>query len=211
MSEPAQNTGDERGPLWRPRGGNGRWRPDITTIERDRRCAELASQGMTMQDIADTMGYESRNGAHQAVRRAWHRAAIEDGTLEELRRQQLEELRLVRVRAHELLNSPPPAISRTGKVVVDANGEPIPDATIILGALAMITKANERTARLTGTEAARRSVSITGHANATVAEIRACMAQWNPATVRQALEEAGAELQAKTAIEATAEHLDNAD
>ena len=196
--------GDEHDPHWRPRGGRGKWVTSLSTIERDRRAAELAVQGLTLDAIADQLGMADRSVAHKAVKRARLAAAIEDPTTTERRHEQLEELRVVREAAHKLLRNPLPAISRTGKVVInEETGEPIPDGQIILGALAAITKANERTAKLTGTETARRQVSITGHSDATVDEIRACMAAWQPARVREAIAEAHAELEAKTAIQGT--------
>ena len=133
-----------------------------------------------------------------------YETAVEDGTTEELRRQQVEELRLVRQRMWKVLDNPPPAISRTGKIVVDEQGEPVEDAAAVLGAAAMIVKANERTSKLRGTEAPRRSVTMTG--SASVAEIRAAMATWDPASIRAALEEAAAELAEKDAEAARRPH-----
>ena len=128
-----------------------------------------------------------------------YETAIEDGTTEELRRQQVEEMRLVRQRAWAIADNPPPAVSRTGKIVVDAQGEPVPDIAAVLGALALVNNASTRVARLRGTEAPKRSVSISATGNASVAEIRAAMATWDPASIRAALEEAAAELAEKDA------------
>lgn len=205
-SEPPEQpeTGDERDPLWRPRNGRGKWVTSLTTIERDRKAAELQVQGLSLDAIAEQLGMADRSVAHKAVRRARLAAAMEDPTTTERRLDQLEELRTVREAAHKLLRNPLPAISRTGKVVISEDtGEVVPDGQIILGALAAITKANERVAKLTGTESARRTVAITGHSDATVEEIRACMAAWQPARVREAIEQAHAELEAKTAIPGT--------
>ena len=206
MSEPDPDQGDEHDPNWRPRNGRGKWVTSLTTIERDRKAAELAVQGLSLDAIADQLGMGDRSTAHKAVRRARLTAAAEDPTTTERRLDQLEELRLVRARAHELVANPPPAISRTGKIVTDDNGEPVPDATVILGALATIVKANERTAKLTGTESARRTVAISGNSDASVEEIRATMAAWQPARVREAIEQGHAEIEARAAIPGTVDN-----
>ena len=189
--------GDEHDPHWRPRGARGKWKRQIETVEKDRRCAELASQGHSYDSIAAELGYANRSVAYRAAQRSMYTTAVEDGTTEQLRRQQIEELRQVRQRAWALVESPPPAVSRTGRIIVDDDGNPVPDATVILGALSMINAASTRVSRLRGTEAPKRSVSITATGNASVAEIRAAMAQWDPASVRAALEEAAAELAEK--------------
>ena len=199
--------GDEHDPLWRPRNGRGKWVTSLTTIERDRQAAELAVQGLSYDAIAAELGMTDRSVAYKAVRRARLTAAAEDPSTTERRQAQLEELRIIRERAHGLLRDPIPAVSRTGKVVInEATGEPIPDGQILLGAMQIITKCNEREAKLTGTESARKSVTITGHADATVEEIRQCMSAWQPNRVREALAQAAAELNAKNAIPGT---LDN--
>ncbi len=194
MTEETAETSDRRNLA---RGGNGKFRRSLETVERDRRAAELAAQGWTYPAIAAELGYANRSVAYRAAQRCMYETAVEDGTTEELRRQQVEELRLVRQRMWKVLDNPPPAISRTGKIVVDEQGEPVEDAAAVLGAAAMIVKANERTSKLRGTEAPRRSVTMTG--SASVAEIRAAMATWDPASIRAALEEAAAELAEKDA------------
>ncbi len=136
--------GNTRDPLWRPRSGNGKWRRDLSTVERDQRAAQLASKGWTYSEIAAELGYANRAGAYRAAQRCIYETAVEDGTTEELRRQQIEELRQLRQRMLAVLDNPPPAISRTGKVVVDDQGEPVPDAAAIVAAAAVIIRANER-------------------------------------------------------------------
>ena len=121
--------GDEHDPHWRPRGARGKWKRQIETVEKDRRCAELASQGHSYDSIAAELGYANRSVAYRAAQRSMYTTAVEDGTTEQLRRQQIEELRQVRQRAWALVESPPPAVSRTGRIIVDDDGNPVPDAT----------------------------------------------------------------------------------
>jgi hypothetical protein len=130
--------------------------------------------------------------AYRAAQRCMYETAVEDGTTEELRRQQVEELRQLRQRMWAVLDNPPPAISRTGKIVLDDEGNPVPDAAAVVAAAAVVIRANERVSRLRGTEAPKRTVTMTG--NASVAEIRAAMANWDPGSIRAALEEARTEL-----------------
>jgi len=84
------------------RGGRGRWRRSLETVESDRRCAELAAQGWTYDAIAAEVGYANRSVAYRAAQRCMYETAVEDGGTEELRRQQVEELRLVRQRMWEI-------------------------------------------------------------------------------------------------------------
>jgi hypothetical protein len=191
------DAGNERDPLWRPRSGNGKWRRDLGTVERDQRAAQLASKGWTYSEIAAELGYANRSVAYRAAQRCMYETAVEDGTTEQLRRQQVEELRQLRQRMWAVLDNPPPAISRTGKIVVDDEGNPVPDAAAVVAAAAVVLRANERVSRLRGTEAPKRTVTMTG--NASVSEIRAAMATWDPASIRAALEEAAAELAEKDA------------
>ena len=184
------------------RGGNGKFRRSLETVQRDQRAAQLASQGWTYQEIATELGFTNRSAAHKAAQRSMYETAVEDGTTEELRRQQVEEVRLVRQRLSRIIDNPPPVISRTGKIVVDLQGEPVEDAAVVVAACLAILRANERTSRLRGTEAPKRSVTLTGNANASVAEIRAAMATWDPASIRAALQEAAAELAEKDAAAA---------
>ena len=78
--------------------------------------------------------------------------------------------------------------------MTDDAGDPVPDAAAVVAA-AVILRANERTSRLRGTEAPKRTVTMTG--NSSVAEIRAAMANWDPASIRAALEEGRTELAQK--------------
>ena len=112
------DAGNEQDPLWRPRAGSGKWRRSLETVERDQRAAQLASKGWTYDAIAAEMDFANRAGAYRAAQRAMYTTACEDGTTEQLRRQQAEELRQVRQRMWAVLDDPPPAISRTGTITM---------------------------------------------------------------------------------------------
>lgn len=146
----------------RPRNGKGRYIRSIDTIDRDRRAAELITQGWTYPRVAEELGYADKGDCWRAVQIIRREAAQLDGSSEELRRQQLAEMNELKRRLWDQLNSPYPAISRTGKIVTDASGEPVPDATAIAAAQALLVRVNERIARIRGTDAPRRSVTLTG-------------------------------------------------
>ena len=58
--------------------------------------------------------------------------------------------------------APLPAISRTGKVVTDDDGNEVPDVAGIAAMLALVVRTSERESRLTGTEMPRKSISLSG-------------------------------------------------
>ncbi len=93
----------------------------------------------------------------------------------------------MRRQAWELVRNPLPAISRTGKVVLDEEGAEVPDVAGVAAMLALIVKASEREARLCGTEMPRRSVSVTGKSD--VAAILSFMDSVNPADMNAAVQE----------------------
>ncbi|TXH20066.1 MAG: hypothetical protein E6R06_22840 [Mycobacterium sp.] len=66
---------------------------------RAERAAQLRAMGRTWAEIADTLGYRTRQAAQQAVGRLHDRTAPE--SVEQLRRTEAEELRLRRAVLHE--------------------------------------------------------------------------------------------------------------
>jgi hypothetical protein len=82
----------------RPRNGKGRYIRALENADRDRRAAQLITEGWTYQDAADHLGYPDRSScwrAVQLVRRDTSRlnGSRLDGSSEELRQQQLAELK----------------------------------------------------------------------------------------------------------------------
>jgi hypothetical protein len=156
----------------RPRGDRGRWRRSLAVAERDAEAARLASMGWSYSKIASELGYSDAGNAHRGARRAMAELAEAHGA-GELRRQQIESNKLLRERMWQIVNDPPPMVSRIGKVVVDeATGEQIPDAQAVIGAAATILKADERIARLAGLDAPRRSLTATMSLDQHIEELR---------------------------------------
>ena len=146
----------------RTRNGKGKFTRAIDTIDRNRRAAELITQGWTYPQVTEHLGYSDKGTCWKAVQLVRREAAQLDGTSEELRRQQLAEMQELRKRLWDTINNPPPAISRTGKIVTDDDGEPVPDAVAVAAAQALLVRVSERVARIRGTDAPRRSVTLTG-------------------------------------------------
>ena len=196
--------GDEHDPLWRPRNGRGKWVTSLTTIERDRQAAELAVQGLSYDAIAAELGMTDRSVAYKAVRRARLTAAAEDPSTTERRQAQLEELRDHKGTRPRPAPKPDPGRipNRQGRDQRSDRGNH-PRRSDPPRRNADHHKMQRERAKLTGTESARKSVTITGHADATVEEIRQCMSAWQPNRVREALAQAAAELNAKNAIPGT--------
>jgi hypothetical protein len=68
----------------------------------------------------------------------------------------------LRKKMWQIVNDPPPLIDRQGRIVVDgATGERVPDVQAVVQAGALIVRAGEREAKLTGADAARRSEVLT--------------------------------------------------
>jgi hypothetical protein len=73
--------------------------------------------------------------------------ARETGT-ELLREQQLAEMNELRRVMWDRVNHPPPAVDRLGRIVVDAEGNEVPDVQAQAAAAATIIRAAERISRL---------------------------------------------------------------
>ncbi|WP_327132001.1 hypothetical protein OG311_13505 [Streptomyces sp. NBC_01343] len=83
------------------RDGKGQYARGNDTARRDAEAAELKTQGLSYQAIADRLGYASKSGAWEAVRRALK--AIVEEPAENLRQLELQRLdaELVRLSALE--------------------------------------------------------------------------------------------------------------
>ncbi len=167
------------------RNSRGRFDRGLEAIERDRKAVELITQGWTYQQAAEHLGYSDRGDCHRAVQRTRYEAARLEGTSEDLRQQQLAEMQELRKRLWDRINNPPPAISRTGKIVTDDDGNPVPDAQATAADMALLVRVSERVARIRGTDAPHRSVSLTGRAGP--GEILAWVESINPEDLRAAV------------------------
>jgi len=154
----------------RPRGGRGRFVRQIETAERDGEACHLHAQGWTIREISDHLGYGSPGNTHRGIQRALAEAASLHGA-RELREVQIAELTALRRKMWAMIESPPPAFDRMGHIVVDGDGNQVPDAAAVINAASVIIRAADRLARLTGIDAPRRSVSVL--ADVSIADLRA--------------------------------------
>jgi hypothetical protein len=146
----------------KPRNGKGRYIRAIDTIDRDRRAAELITQGWTYPQVAEHLSYSDKGDCWRAVQKIRREAAQLDGNSEQIRQRQLAEITEQRVRLWDQILHPPPAISRTGKIVTDDDGNEVPDAQATTAAHALLIRLSQREASIRGTDAPKRSVTLTG-------------------------------------------------
>lgn len=169
------------------RNGRGRFVRTVANIDRDRRAAEAVERGATYEEVAAEFGFHDRQTAFRAVQQIRRENTMYSGETREIRQRQLDELAQVRREAWGLVRNPLPAISRTGKVVLDEEGNEVPDLAGVAAMLALVVKASEREARLCGTEMPRRSVSLSGRSD--VASILSFLDSVNPADMDAAVRE----------------------
>jgi hypothetical protein len=144
------------------------------TAERRRKAVDMRISGKPWQEIADTLGYDSRASAAKDVQRAMQQAIAElQPPLEELRQLELERLDAELDRLNDLYEIVKGILEREhvtiqhGHVVL-LNEQPILDFAPILAAadrLLRIEEARrrngERRAKLTGIESAQRVEVLT--------------------------------------------------
>jgi len=110
-----------------------------------------------MQAIADELGYSSKGNVSRAINTLLIETANAAGA-GELRLKQLGEMAELRRGAWAVFDDPPPLVDRLGRIVVDgATGEQIPDIQAKAAMGALIIRAAEREAKLTGADAPRRT------------------------------------------------------
>ena len=130
-------------------------------VQRDAEACRLYSQGWTLAQIADHLCYSHRSNVKVAIDNLLLEIARAGGT-EELRVKQLAKMAELRRKMWEIVNDSPPLVDRKGRIVIDgATGERVPDVQALVQAGALIVRAGEREAKLTGADAARRSEVLT--------------------------------------------------
>lgn len=98
----------------RARNNLGRYTRSIATAERDRDAAQLRAQGWTYQRIADHLGYASKSGVIDAIRRALR--DVVKGPAEQLLALHMERLETLYEAAVEVIEAEHVVVSH-GKVV----------------------------------------------------------------------------------------------
>jgi hypothetical protein len=169
-----------------PRGGDGRFLRSVDNIDRDRRACELHTMGWTYQQIADHLGYAAKGDAWKAVQLIRRETAQLGEHAEQIRQRQLAEIAEQRRRLWHQLENPAPAVDRLGRVCHDDNGNVIYDGQAIDAAHALLIRLSEREARIRGTDAPKRSISLTGRAGPE--ELFRYLIDANPADVMAAVD-----------------------
>lgn len=141
MANPNQHT----------RGGDGKYVRSSETAARDARAATLRDQGWTYQQIADELGFTQRRSARDAVRRAI--SEVIQGPAEQLLNSHMERLETIFARCMEIAEEDHVLVSH-GRVITDADGNPLPDHGPTLAAFREARNAMNDFRNMTGMNAA---------------------------------------------------------
>ncbi|MFD7794333.1 hypothetical protein [Streptomyces sp. NPDC059759] len=106
------------------RDGKGRFASSYTTAQRDAEAARLRDRGWKLDDIARELGFHDRSHARQAIRRALRE--VVRGPAEALLQSHLERLETLYEIAMDVADAEHVVVSH-GKVVTDADGQPLTD------------------------------------------------------------------------------------
>jgi hypothetical protein len=170
-----------------PRGGDGAWRRSLPAVQRDAEAARLHAQNWSYERIAQALGYTDRKDAWRAVQQVLTEAAQTTGT-QEARLKQLAKIQELERQAWERLADPQPVVDRQGNIVYRPDGSEVPDAATWAAVAQVVLRCLERSARLTGLDAPKRSVSVI--ADIPLSEVETYVAQLR---AELGLAEAGAE------------------
>ena len=121
-------------------------------------AADLRAQHRSFREIAQELGLASPKDAQKAVQQGLALTPADD--VREVRR--LEDMRLQEIArsAREIMLNPPP-LAQLGKVVLDDNGEPIPDEQVRSRAQEVLLKASAEYRKLHGADAPKKTLAIT--------------------------------------------------
>ena len=142
-----------------PRGGDGTWRRSLPAVQRDAEAARLHAMNWSYERIAQELGYNDRKDAWRAVQQVLAEAARTTGT-QEARLKQLAKAAELERQAWERLADPQPVVDRQGNIVYRPDGSEVVDSNAWSATAQVVIRCMERTAKLSGLDAARRSVSL---------------------------------------------------
>ena len=149
------STGGEQLP---PRDGKGKWVRGKDSVARDAEAFNLRSNGWTLQEIADYLGYWGPSNVHKAIKKA----------MEKYERPAIEDLRLSMDKQLETLQRAAMNVLTARHLVfyqgaaVDLDGNRVEDDGPVLKAVETLLKIQERRAKLWGTDApAKQAVEVT--------------------------------------------------
>ena len=133
--------------------------PTYHNYRRDREAARLKAQGSSLDDIAEALGLtDSRTGepdparAGAAVRRGL--ANVHQFTVDEKRHEQLHSLEMMKRHLWDQLEHPHVMVQQ-GRVIIQ-DGAPLEDRRFVLEVMDRLSKIEDQTARLIGTNATTR-------------------------------------------------------
>lgn len=125
---------------------SGRFTKTLESAERDREACRMRSRGMTYQEISDQLGYGGEGNARRAVKETLAAVRVEGATeLRALQAQQLDHLTAV---ALKILETVHPAITQSGRIIKDDNGNTLIDDGPVLAAIDRLLRIQERRAKL---------------------------------------------------------------
>ncbi len=168
------------------RNFRGKFVRDLDHLDRDRKAAEMVATGSSYQEAADTLGYSDRSTCWKAVQYIRAETTRLTGTSEQLRQAQIAEMDELRKRVWDQIRHPLPAVDRVGRIVHDDNGDQVPDAAALAASEALLVRVSERIGRIRGTDAPRRSISVSAKAGPEA--IIAVLEASNPEDLAQAIE-----------------------
>jgi hypothetical protein len=134
------------------RGHHGKFARARETAERDAIACELKARGKTYRQIATELDVHPAS-AHEMVQRAL-RAIVEEPAAE-VRRLELERLDIMYRAAMEVLERQHVTVSQ-GRIVKQANGEPLEDDAPVLQAIDRLLRVSESRRKLLGLDAPAR-------------------------------------------------------
>jgi len=141
-----------------PRSGKGVWIKGRDSVARDREAFIMRSNGQTLREIAERLGYGNESNVRRAIRKAmekYERPAIED-----LRTTMDQQLETLYRKAMDVLEARHLVFYQGA--AVDLDGERVTDDGPVLKAVETLLKIQERRSKLWGADApAKAAVEVT--------------------------------------------------
>lgn len=137
--------------------------PELPRAEREARddkALRLISTGHSYRQVVSECGYGSTSRAHAGVQRAIARTLTET-SLDECKARMIVESRALSAHLWQDYLSPPQKHDRVGRPIVNSDGTPAIDAEARDRSARLIIASQDRLARLLGTDAPGRSITLT--------------------------------------------------
>lgn len=151
--------------------GSGQFVAKLGTVERDAEAWQMRCRGKQWEAIAEALGFNSRAAAYNAAMRA--RTLLPKETVEEISALMLMRATERYSRLREIAERRHPLVSH-GRVMLDADGEPMEDSAPVVQALAAMRAEDAEVRKLLGTDA---PTKVSVDANKAVDEIASLLAE----------------------------------